>query len=92
MRIKIIHLPPNRDAYQRLFLNHLKNLKLDVNYGRKFRLGSFIYISPVFNALRNYKVDIFHFHHQHQFFLGNSLFSTLLKSILFLAELRLVKD
>lgn len=88
---KIIHIPAFRDPYQRSLLLNLEKFDLEIKYGRFYEPISGINLSLFYNYIRYFRVDLIHLHWQHPFLIGNSRSMTILKSLLFIAQMLILK-
>jgi len=94
-KLKIVHLPfSGRNPYQKLLSEYLINEDLEVQGSKvKHVLNiSFLNLSIIFLIFQHWKPDIIHLHWQSSFLnVDGSRFKTIVKSLLFIAQIWIVK-
>lgn len=87
--MKVLFIPFDRkgdNPYQKLLLNHLQDLGVEVKDGRTYRIFSLLR-----STFSHWKPDILHLHWHHPFLLGSNMTKTIIKSVSFIAELLILK-
>ena len=87
--MKVLFIPFDRkgnNPYQKLLLNHLQDLGVEVEGSGTYRIFSLLR-----SAFSHWKPDILHLHWHHPFLLGSNMIKTIIKSVSFIIELLILK-
>jgi len=87
--MKVIFIPYDKkgiNPYQKLLLNHLQDLGVEIEGS-----GTYCIFSLLTSTFSHWKPDILHLHWHHSFLLGSNMIETIIKSVSFIIELLILK-